>query len=108
MEMAKLSSDDKILSIYFLGLKILSTALAPPVCGTDVSPKLIAKIVNEFSPLLINKIAEMNFRARDISLHTLLSIFKHPASNIGDLVRGCLQICIEDPNFTSLFVPPDK
>lgn len=48
MEMAKLSSDDKILSIYFLGLKILSTALAPPVCGTDVSPKLISKITNEF------------------------------------------------------------
>jgi centrosomal protein CEP104 len=33
MEMAKIASEDKILSIYFSGLKILSTALAPPVCG---------------------------------------------------------------------------
>ena len=41
MELAKLAVEDKILSIYFIGLKILSTALSPPVCGTDVSPKLI-------------------------------------------------------------------
>jgi centrosomal protein CEP104 len=33
MEMAKIACEDKILSIYFTGLKILSTALAPPVCG---------------------------------------------------------------------------
>jgi len=38
MEMAKIACEDKILQIFFIGLKILSTALAPPVCGTDVSP----------------------------------------------------------------------
>ena len=38
MEFAKLATDDKILQIYLIGLKILSTGLAPPVCGTDISP----------------------------------------------------------------------
>ena len=45
MEFAKIAMEDKILSIYFIGLKILSTALAPPVCGTDVSPQIINKIM---------------------------------------------------------------
>jgi centrosomal protein CEP104 len=46
METAKLACDDKILQIYYIGLKILSTALAPPVCGRDVSPKLINSVLN--------------------------------------------------------------
>ena len=58
--------------------------------------------------MLVDKVSELNFRSRDISLHTLLSIFKHPAANIEDLVKYCLQICIEDPNFPSMFTPPDK
>jgi centrosomal protein CEP104 len=86
MEFAKICMEDKILSIYFIGLKILSTALAPPVCGTDVSPAIINKVLKEFTPLLIEKISELNFRARDISFHTLLSIYRHPAANLGILV----------------------
>lgn len=31
MELAKIACEDKILSIYFIGLKILSTTLSPPV-----------------------------------------------------------------------------
>ncbi len=88
MEFAKIAMEDKILSIYFLGLKILSTALAPPVCGTDVSPLVINKVMKEFTPILLSKIEELNFRARDISLHTLLSIYRHPASKIGILVKN--------------------
>lgn len=45
MEIAKIACDDKILQIYYIGLKILSTALAPPVCGKDVSPKLINSVL---------------------------------------------------------------
>lgn len=80
LEMAKIATEDKILSIYNIGLKILSTALAPPICGSDVSPKLIRKVLSEFTPLLINKISELNFRAREISMFTLLSIYNHPVS----------------------------
>lgn len=108
MEMARIACEDKILQIYYIGLKILSTALAPPVCGKDVSPKLINKILKEFTPILIEKISELNYRARDISLHTLLSVFKHPAAKLGTLVSCCLELCKMDPNFPSLFVPVDK
>ena len=74
-------------------MKILSTALAPPICGTDVSPQIINKAIKEFLPILIEKISELNFRARDISLHTLLSLFRHPALEIGNLVVSCMDIC---------------
>ncbi len=74
-------------------MKILSTALAPPICGTDVSPQIINKAIKEFLPILIEKISELNFRARDISLHTLLSLFRHPALEIGNLVVACMDIC---------------
>mmetsp|Transcript_19087 Transcript_19087/g.16407 ORF Transcript_19087/g.16407 Transcript_19087/m.16407 type:complete len:100 (-) Transcript_19087:760-1059(-) len=80
MEVARIACEDKLLQIYFIGLKILSTALAPPICGTDVSPQLINKVLKEFLPILIEKISELNYRARDISLHTLLSLFRHPAA----------------------------
>lgn len=103
-----MACEDKILQIYYIGLKILSTALAPPVCGRDVSPKLINKILKEFTPILIEKISELNYRARDISLHTLLSVFKHPAAKLGTLISSCLELCKMDPNFPSLFVPVDK
>ena len=71
----------------------MSTALAPPICGTDVSPQIINKAIKEFLPILIEKISELNFRARDISLHTLLSLFRHPALEVGNLVVACMDIC---------------
>jgi centrosomal protein CEP104 len=67
-------------------LKIISTALAPPICGNDVSPQTVNKVLKEFTPLLLLKIEELNYRARDISLHTLLSIYRHPAAKIGVLI----------------------
>lgn len=76
-----------------IGLKILSTALAPPICGSDVSPQIINKAIKEFLPILISKISELNYRARDISLHTLLSLFRHPALEVGNLVVACMDIC---------------
>jgi centrosomal protein CEP104 len=97
MEVAKIACEDKLLQIYFIGLKILSTALAPPVCGNDISPQIINKVLKEFIPILIAKVSELNYRARDISLHTLISIFRHPAAQVGNLIVGCMDLCdIED------------
>lgn len=93
MEVAKIACEDKLLQIYFIGLKILSTALAPPICGKDVTPQIVNKAIKEFLPILIEKISELNFRARDISLHTLLSLFRHPAVEVGNLVVACMDIC---------------
>lgn len=92
MEIAKMCTEDKILQIYFLGLKILRVAFAPPVCGTDVSPQLINKALKEFLPILLSKIEELNSRARDVSLNTLLSLFQHPAAQIGMLVSHCISL----------------
>jgi len=68
MEFARLCCNDKILQIYYDGLKILGTSLAPPICGPDVSPAMINKAIKDFVPVLMEKIAEMNSRAKEISL----------------------------------------
>lgn len=64
MEFAKKCCEDKILQIYYDGLKIFGTSLAPPICGPDVSPAMINKAIKDFVPILISKIEEMNSRAK--------------------------------------------
>jgi hypothetical protein len=85
-------------------LTVLATCLAPPVCGNELDPILIQKSVNYFIPIIIKKISELNFRARDVSLATLIQIFKHPALHIGDLVKGCMDIVEQQEGGVS----PDK
>ena len=36
IEIAKICCNDKLLQIYFIGLKILTTGLNEPICGQDV------------------------------------------------------------------------
>jgi centrosomal protein CEP104 len=92
IEIAKRACEDKVIQIYLEGLKVLATALAPPVCGNDIDPVLIQKSVQWFIPRFIKKVSELNYRARDLTMNTLISLFKHPALNIGDLVKGCMDI----------------
>jgi len=91
--MARLACEDKLLQIYFLGLKIISTALAAPVRGNLVDANIINQVLKEFTPLIINKIEQLNSRARDISIYTLLSLFKHPDADLFVLIDACLAIC---------------
>jgi centrosomal protein CEP104 len=51
--------------------------------------------------MLIEKISELNYRARDISLHTLISLFRHPAVDIRQLIEGIMDITEKGPT-------PDK
>ena len=60
--------------------------------------------MNYFIPIIIKKISELNFRARDVSLATLIQIFKHPALHVGDLVKGCMDIV----EHQEIGVSPDK
>lgn len=92
IEITKFACEDKVVQIYLEGLKILSNCLAPPVCGNDIDPNIIQKSVSFFIPKFIKKICELNYRARDLTMNTLINIFKHPALNIGDLVKGCMDI----------------
>jgi centrosomal protein CEP104 len=81
---------DKLLQIYFIGLKMLSVALKPPICGDDIPHKVIIQTVKPFIHLLMEKIQELNFRARDLSLIALMSIFRHPAMDIKLLVDAVM------------------
>ena len=91
--MARLAAEDKLLQIYFIGLKLISTSLAAPVKGPLVNSVVVNKALKNFAPLLIKKIEELNSRARDISIYTLLSIFQHPDADLNVLIDSCLDIC---------------
>ena len=92
-----MASSDKLLQVYFTGLKILETALQEPVCGGDIPGKEINKQIKPFVKLLVNKIAEMNFRARDISMGALLLIFRHPSIDIRFAIEGVMDITEKPP-----------
>ena len=92
IEICKLTCDDKVIQIFIEGLKLLKTCLAPPVCGNDVEPSFIQKSIRYFLPIYIKKISEFNDKQRDLTLRTIIDIFRHPALNIGDLVKACLDI----------------
>jgi centrosomal protein CEP104 len=53
MEFARITAEDKVLQIYYLSLKIMTVALAPPICGDDVPPALINKSIQKFMNILI-------------------------------------------------------
>ena len=103
IEICKLTCDDKVVQIFIEGLKLLKTCLAPPVCGNDVEPSFIQKSIRYFLPIYIKKISEFNDKQRDLTLRTIIDIFRHPALNIGDLVKACLDIVENTDGVT-----PDK
>jgi centrosomal protein CEP104 len=53
---------------------------------------MINKAIKDFVPILMEKVAEMNSRAKEISLETLVSIFNHPAADIQILTKEVLRI----------------
>ena len=103
IEICKLTCDDKVVQIFIEGLKLLKTCLAPPVCGNDVEPSFIQKSIRYFLPIYIKKISEFNDKQRDLTLRTIIDIFRHPALNVGDLVKACLDIVENNDGVT-----PDK
>lgn len=103
IEVCKYASDDKVIQIYLEGLKILQTCLAPPICGNDIEPSFIQKSVKYFLPIYIKKISEFNDKQRDLTMKAIIDIFRHPALNVGELVKACLDI-VESNNG----VTPDK
>lgn len=77
--------------------------MAPPICGDDIPPKVINNAIKPFVSMLIDKISELNYRARDISLHSLISLFRHPSVDIRSLIEGIMDI-----TETNRGPPPDK
>lgn len=103
IEIAKMGVEDKVTQIYIESIQILATCLSPPICGQDIPPHHIQKQIKFFISILIKKISELNMRQRDHSLVILIGIFKHPALNVGDLIKGCLDIIERNDGVT-----PDK
>lgn len=60
--------------------------MAPPICDHKVTPKMINNAMRIFIPILLNKVSQLNYRARDLSMHTLIELFRHPHVRIGPLV----------------------
>ena len=75
---ARVACLDKLLQIYFIGLKTLGRALNPTICTVDIPPKMVNREIQPFIGILENKIEELNFRAKDFSLNSLISMFKQP------------------------------
>jgi centrosomal protein CEP104 len=103
IEVAQNACEDKLLQIYFIGLRVLSTAMTPKICETNVGAGLINTSIKRFVPMLITKIGELNYRARDISLHTLVSLFHHPDVDIRILIDNIMEIVEKEGSPT-----PDK
>ena len=88
---------DKLLQIYFTGLKTLNRALNPPICTGDLPAKMVNREIQPFVGILAEKIQELNFRARDISLNSLLGMFKQPQVDIRILIDYIMEITERGP-----------
>ena len=55
MEFARINAEDKVLQIYYISLKIMTVALARPICGDDVPESLINKSIQKFLGIIIDK-----------------------------------------------------
>lgn len=56
MMIAKVSCMDKLLQIYFIGLKTLSKAMSPPINDGTIPSKMINREVLPFMAILVDKI----------------------------------------------------
>jgi len=75
--------------------------MQPPVCGDDIPHKVVNRTVSPFIPLLIEKITELNFRSRDLSMKTLVGLFRHPAMDVKQFIEAIMDLPVKGPS-------PDK
>jgi len=97
LDIALIACRDTVLANYFIGLNLLEQALEKKVCGGDVSSKQIDKSIKPFIRLLIDKIGELNYRSRDISMSTLIKLFRHPSIEIRVAIEGIMDITEKPP-----------
>lgn len=97
MMIAKVSCLDKLLQIFFIGLKTLSKALSPPIFDGTIPTKVVNREVLPFLSILVEKIEELNYRARDISLNSLIGIFKNPQIDVRMLIDKIMDITEKGP-----------
>ena len=64
----------------------------PAICDGTIPSKIVNKEVQPFISILVEKIEELNYRARDISLNSLIGIFKGPQVHIQMLIDKIMDI----------------
>ena len=63
---------------------------------------MVNKYFRPFIPILMEKISELNYRARDVSMHTLISLFRSPVLQLKPLVDFIMLIAASNED------APDK
>jgi hypothetical protein len=79
LAIAKICAEDKLLQIYFIGLAILKRAMHPSICSQSISHRTVKHAITPFVNVLFEKVQALNYRAREISMTSLMQLFKHPA-----------------------------
>ena len=92
LELASIGCRDKLLQVYFLGIKLIELALDPKVCGGDIPSKEIGRRLRPFVTLLIDKIGEMNYRAKDVSETTFSLITRNPSIDLGHVIASLVNL----------------
>lgn len=93
LNVAQICFYDKLLQVYFTGLKILEAAMQSPICGPEITSKEINRLMQPFLHLLVQKGEELNFRVRDQTQQTLLGIFRNNSrADEGKLVDVIMEL----------------
>mmetsp|Transcript_23089 Transcript_23089/g.35758 ORF Transcript_23089/g.35758 Transcript_23089/m.35758 type:complete len:345 (+) Transcript_23089:1299-2333(+) len=91
-ELAMMACKDKLLQIYLNGLKMLSESLTPKICGGDIPAKLVDKTIKPFAFLLRDKLSELNYRGRELTLGYFNALFRHPAVDFRHALEAVLDV----------------
>ena len=69
-----------------------------PICGEEILPKEINKEIQPFIVLLMSKVEELNYRVRDVTKESLISVFKHnQRPDEGKLIDQCMDVVTKGP-----------
>lgn len=62
------------------------------MCDANLAQKVLAKEIQPFITLLIDKIQQLNFKAKDISLQSLVGLFNNPNLDVAMLIGKLIEV----------------
>lgn len=92
VEVAHVGFEDKLQQIYLKSLSLLDCAFKSPLLGPSISPKHRNAALRRFAPLLVQRVAELNYRSHDASLAVLLRIFQVPHADLRILIENIMDV----------------
>ena len=76
----------------------MNLALKAPICGDEILSREINKEIQPFIKVLLTKVEELNYRVRDASKESLISIFRdNQRADEGKLVDATMEIVNKGP-----------